>query len=348
MAKPNTAPDELSRLKAAIKTESPERLYFFHGEEVFLLHHYLGEMRKKLIDELTQDFNAHRFTQETFSVQSFSDAVEALPMMAERTFVQVDEIDLFKMNETDREKMISVLSDIPDYCTVVFTYEIVEWKPDKRLKKLWDAVSKHGTVVEFAKQSQRDLIAWIQRHFMSHQKRISSELCVYLIEITGGTMTALQGEIRKIAAYSGSDTIVRADIDAVTEPVLDAVVFQMTDLLGSGKYGEALLKLQTLLKMQEEPIAILGAVGGHFRRISTARTLMDCGKNTDDLMRLTGLKDYPARKTMGAAKSFSAKFCRKAAELIMETDYKMKTSYDDQERLLELLILELAQEARNG
>ena len=348
MAKPNNAPDELSRLKQAIKAENPERLYFFHGEEVFLLHHYLNELRKKLIDELTQDFNAHRFTQETFSVQAFSDAVEALPMMAERTFVQVDEIDLFKMNETDREKMISVLSDVPDYCTVVFTYEIVEWKPDKRLKKLWEAVSKHGTVVEFAKQSQRDLIAWIQRHFASYKKRISSELCVYLIDITGGTMTALQGEITKIAAYSGAENIVKADIDAVTEPVLDAVVFQMTDLLGSGKYGEALLKLQTLLKMQEEPIAILGAVGGHFRRISAARTLMDCGKNADDLMRLTGMKDYPARKAMGAAKNFNAKFCRKAAELILETDYKMKTSFDDQERLLELLILELAQEARNG
>ena len=82
MAKPNSAPDELSRLKAAIKSGSPERLYFFHGEEVFLLHHYLSELRKKTIDELTQDFNAHRFTQETFSVQAFSDAVEALPMMA--------------------------------------------------------------------------------------------------------------------------------------------------------------------------------------------------------------------------------------------------------------------------
>ena len=349
MAKPNmNGPDELSRLKAAIKAGSPERLYFFHGEEVFLLHHYLNELRKKTIDELTQDFNAHRFTQETFSVQAFSDAVEALPMMAERTFVQVDEIDIFKMNEAEREKMIEIFSDVPDYCTVVFTYEIVEFKPDKRLKKLWDAVSKHGTIVEFAKQSQRDLIAWVTRHFASFGKKISSDLCAYLIDITGGTMTALQGEIRKIAAYSGADTIVRADIDAVTEPVLDAVVFQMTDLLGTGKYGEALLKLQTLLKMQEEPIAILGAVGGHFRRISAARTLMDCGKNAEDLMKLTGLKDYPARKTMSAAKSFSAKFCRKAAGLIMETDYKMKTSFDDQERLLELLILELAQEARNG
>ena len=75
MAKPNNAPDELSRLKAAIKAESPERLYFFHGEEVFLLHYYLNELRKRTIDELTQDFNSHRFTQETFSVQAFSDAV---------------------------------------------------------------------------------------------------------------------------------------------------------------------------------------------------------------------------------------------------------------------------------
>lgn len=348
MAKPNNAPDELSRLKAAIKAGCPERLYFFHGEEVFLLRHYLNELRKKTIDELTEDFNSHRFTQETFSVQAFSDAVEALPMMAEHTFVQVDEIDIFKLNEAEREKMIEIFSDVPDYCTVVFTYEIVEWKPDKRLKKLWEAVSKNGTIVEFAKQSQRDLVAWIGRHFMSHGKRISSELCVYLIDITGGTMTALQGEIKKIAAYSGSDTIVKADIDAVTEPVLDAVVFQMTDLLGMGKYGDALLKLQTLFKMQQEPIVILGAVGGHFRRISTARTLMDCGKNADDLMHLTGLKDYPARKTMAAAKAFSAKFCRKAAELILETDYKMKTSFDDQERLLELLVLELAQEAKNG
>ena len=348
MAKPNNAPDELSRLKAAIKARQLERLYFFHGEEVFLLHHYLEEMRKKTIEELTWDFNYHRFTQETFSVQDFSDAVEALPMMAENTFVQVDEIDIFKLNESEREKMISVLSDIPDYCTVVFTYEIVEWKPDKRLKKLWEAVSKHGTIVEFAKQSQRDLIAWVTRHFAGYQKRISSELCAYLIDITGGTMTALQGEIKKIAAYSGADTIVKSDIDAVTEPVLDAVVFQMTDLLGLGKYGEAMLKLHTLFKMQQEPIVILGAVGGHFRRISAARTLMDCGKNAEDLMRLTGLKDYPARKAMGAAKHFSGKFCRRAAELILETDYKMKTSFDEQERLLELLILQLAQEARNG
>lgn len=348
MAKKEISSTALSDLKQALKQKELGRLYFFYGEESFLMNHYLTQVKKLLLDPLTESFNFHRLTSETFDMQSFGDAVENLPMMAESTFVQVDDVDIFKLNEGDRNKMVEILSDIPDYCTVVFTYLTVAWKPDKRLKKLWEAADRHGCMVEFAKQNQRDLIAWVTRHFASKKKRISAELCAYLIDITGGTMTALGGEIDKICAYSGAEDICKADIDAVTEPVLDAVVFQMTDLLGEGRYAQALLKLQQLLKMQQEPLAILGAVGGQFRKISAARTLMDNGKNAGHLQRLYGIPDYPARKIMEAARRFRPEFCRKAAELILETDYQMKTSFDDSERLLELLILRLAQEAGNG
>ncbi len=348
MAKKEISSTALSDLKQALKQKELGRLYFFYGEESFLMNHYLTQVKKLLLDPLTESFNFHRLTSETFDMQSFGDAVENLPMMAESTFVQVDDVDIFKLNEGDRNKMVEILSDIPDYCTVVFTYLTVAWKPDKRLKKLWEAADRHGSMVEFAKQNQRDLIAWVTRHFASQKKRISADLCAYLIDITGGTMTALGGEIDKICAYSGAEDICKADIDAVTEPVLDAVVFQMTDLLGEGRYAQALLKLQQLLKMQQEPLAILGAVGGQFRKISAARTLMDNGKNAGHLQRLYGIPDYPARKIMEAARRFRPEFCRKAAELILETDYQMKTSFDDSERLLELLILRLAQEAGNG
>ena len=49
---------------------------------------------------------------------------------------------------------------------------------------------------------------------------------------------------------------------------------------------------------------------------------------------------------MEAARRFRPEFCDKAAELVMETDYNMKTSFDEPERLLELLVLQLAQDAR--
>lgn len=348
MARNTEKSDDLQMLKAAIRSGAPDQLYVFHGEEVFLLNHYLEQLKKALLDDLTESFNFHKLNNETFDIQSFADSVEAMPMMAEYTLVQVDEVDIFKLPEAERTKVAEILSDIPNYCTVVFTYETVLWKPDKRFKKLWDAVQANATVVEFAKQGQRELIAWVSRHFLARGKRISNDLCAYLIDITGGTMTALAGEISKIASYSGADEIKKSDIDAVTEPVLDAVVFQMTDLISDGKYGQALQKLQQLLKMQQEPLVILGTIGGHLRKISAARTLLDNGRSTADLMKVYSMKEYPARKIMDSARRFRPEFCRKAAQLLVETDYRMKTSFDEPERLLELLILQLAEEARRG
>ena len=347
MAKKAEEPNMLQQLKDEIKRGEPGRLYFFYGEEVFLLHHYLKQLRKIVIDPLTESFNFHKLTAENFDLRTLADCVENLPMMAERTMAVVDEIDVFKMNEGDRERVIEILSDIPEYCTVVFTYETTAFKPDKRIEKLWETVSKYGVLVEFQKQSQRDLVSWISRHFAAANKRITPDLCVYLMDITGGTMTALSGEISKICAYSGADEIKKADIDAVVEPVLDAVVFQMTDLMSAGEYGAALLKLRQLLKMQEEPIGILAIIGSHFRKLSVAKTLLDNGKTAVDLMKLTGMSDYPARKTISAAGRFSSKFYKHAAELVLKCDMQLKTSFDDADRLLEVLILELAQEARN-
>ena len=348
MAKKQLSGGELQELKAHIKSKDPGRLYFFHGEETFLMNHYLIQLRKILLDPLTEAFNYHRWTSENFDIQGFEDSVENLPMMSDYSMVQVDDVDPFKLSEDGREAMARILSDIPQHCTVVFTYLTVPWKPDKRLKKLNEAITENGLAVEFAKQDQKDLIAWITRHFAAQGKRISPKLCAYLIDITDGTMTSISGEIAKICSYSGADEICKEDIDAVTEPVMDAVVFQMTDLLGEGRYDQALLKLHQLLKMQQEPLAILGAVGGQFRRISCARILLDNGKTSSELQRLCGIPDYPARKTMDAARRFRPEFCAKAANLVARADYAMKTSFDEQERLLELLLLELAQEARRG
>ncbi len=335
-------------LKASIREKNIGSFYVFYGEEMFLLRHYLGQVKKILIDELTESFNYHRFNHETFDVQAFADAVENLPMMAQRTMVQVDDVDLFKLSEDERNKMAQLLSDIADYCTVIFTYETVAWKLDKRYKKLSDVICDHAKIVEFAKQNQRDLIAWITRHFAVSKKTISTDLCAYLIDITDGTMTSLSGEISKICAYSGGDVIKKSDIDAVTEPVLDAVVFQISDLLAQGKYPQALQKLEQLIKMQQEPLAILGAIGTHFRRIGTAKTLLDNGKGSAELQKLLDIRDYAARKTMDSARHFTPQFCHNAVNLILQTDYRIKTSFDDANRLLEMLLLQLAQEARNG
>ena len=65
MAKKPSAGDALQELKSALKAKELGRLYFFHGEETFLLHHYLGQIKKLLLDPLTESFNYHRRTTRT-------------------------------------------------------------------------------------------------------------------------------------------------------------------------------------------------------------------------------------------------------------------------------------------
>ncbi len=338
----------LQLLRKDLREKNTKRLYFFYVEEAYLRQYYFEQLKKQKIDKATEAFNFRKLNGDTFSLQALSDGVEAVPMMAESTLVQVDDIDIFKLGEEDRNRLAELFSDIPDYCTLVFTYETVEWKVDGRFKKLADAVTKCGTQVEFPKQTERDLISWIGRHFAAAGKRISPNLCTYLIDITDGTMTSLGSEIQKICAFSGAEEIVRQDIDAVVEPVPDAVVFQIAELIADRQPGKALQKLTQVLKMQQEPIAVLGTISAHFRKLGVARTLTDTGKGQGELQKLYRMGDYAARKTMQAASRFSPRFYAATAELLVETDRKMKTSADDPKRLLEVLLLEISREAQNG
>ena len=118
--------------------------------------------------------------------------------------------------------------------------------------------------------------------------------------------------------------------------------------IAAGRYETALQTLRTLLQKQEEPVKILGGMGSQFRRLLAAKRLLDGGKRQQDLMKLCGINGYPAQKAMETAKRLSERFCARAVELCLEADEKLKTSYDTPERVLELLVLELAGESRNG
>lgn len=333
----------LEQLKNDIKQKTPGPFYIFHGPEDYLRRYYFAQLRKLLLDELTEDFNYHHFHRENFTVEALVNGIETLPMMAERSLICLDDIDLFSLPESD--SLIALLQDLPPHCCLVCVYE--EFKPDKRKKKLWEAIDRAATVVEFAYQKESDLRAWIGRHFKARGKDISTPLCNYLLEQCGQSMTQLHGEIEKICAYSGAPSIVREDIDAVVEPTLEAVVFQITDALGQQDYDTALKKLRTLLKMQTEPIPIVAAIGAQMRRMYSAKIFQGTGKGAEALASLCGISSYAAGKITTQSRRFTEAFCRKAVLLCCETDYKIKTSYDTGERLVEGLILRLAQEARN-
>ena len=188
--KPDDAAAEAERrFKADLKAGTLGSFYIICGEEAFLRSHYVELATKKLTDGPAGEFNFHRFSADDCTPQALADAIDAMPMMAERTLVRVDDVDLFKQPEGAREQYAAILSDIPDYCCVLFVYDTVEFKINSTMKKLAAAVKEHAQIVSFGKQSERDLCSWITRHFRAHGKSVTDELCQYLIFRTDGLMT---------------------------------------------------------------------------------------------------------------------------------------------------------------
>ena len=330
-----------TQLKNDLKDKKLGRCYVLFGEEDYLRLYYFKQMKKQLLDKLTEDFNYHRLTAENFSLQLLADSLEALPVMGERTLVHLDDVPLLEIKAEDEiESITKMLSDIPEHCCLIVTYSNI--KPDKR-KKIWKVLEKNGCIAEFRYQKETELRPWIVRHFRAHGKNISTALCNELLSLCGCSMSRLLGEIEKICAYSGTDTIVRSDLTEVVEPTLEAAVFEIFNYMADRKFDKALETLQVLLKQQEEPIAILAAIGTQLRRLRAAKYF----QRNDEFSAVTGVSGFMVGKTMTQARRFTEEFCDKAVILCRDTDYQMKTSYDSRENLLEMLILKLAEVARH-
>ena len=335
----NTAMRELKR---ALKEGRPKRLYLFHGEEAFLREYYLGKLKDAVLPAGLEDFNLHTAQGKECSVDWIEQAVDCLPMMSERTLVVVTDFDLFTQADKARERLLAILTDLPDYCCLVFVYDLLAYKADGR-SKLAALLKEQGAVVNFQRQEQGDLTDWICRQFKKAGKTIDTEDARYLIFLCGDLMHDLASEIGKIAAYAGHTRVTRSDIDAVAIPQMDAVVFQMTDAMARKDFDKAASVLADLLHSREAPVMILSVMGKYFRQLYTARLYLNAGKSRGDFVELWGMKSgYQADKLLDAARRFSLPWCRYAVRRCAETDIALKSSYGQEGEVLTALLMELA------
>ena len=318
--------EAFEKLKRDLKAGTAGSGYLFYGEESYLREYYLGVLRKTLVPAEFEEFNYHRMEGKDLSIQTLADAVEVMPMLAERTLVEVTDLDLFKLNEDQREKLIALLNDIPPYCCLVFVYDTIEYKPNRTMKKLMKAVTDHLETVEFRPASGSELTAWIARRFRALGKDIDRQTAEYLIFLCGDLMTGLVPEIEKIGAYVKGNAITQKDIDAVADPVLSAQVFKLSDAVLQGQYDKAASILGDLLRMQTEPILILASLGSQLRRLYTARLAIDGGKDKYWLMNLWEMKnDYQAKLLLNAVRKTTAAWCADAVRQCQVLDRRMKS-----------------------
>ena len=215
MAVKKTQNDGYAQLRADMAAGTLAPAYLFHGEESYLREFCLSEIRRQLVPEGFEAFNFHRLEGKGLTAQALTEAVEAMPMMAERTMVQVVDWDVYKLPEEQRRGLIALLEDLPPYCCLVLVYDLLEYKPNRTYKKLYGALTAHVREVKFQPLNQDQLMTWVARRLKAAGHTIDVPTAEHLLFTCGALMNQLIPEIAKIAAYAQGERITRADIDAV-------------------------------------------------------------------------------------------------------------------------------------
>ena len=333
------------QLKKDIAAGTLGTVYIFYGEETYLREYYLDQAVKKLVPAGLEEFNYHKLEGRGLTVQSLAELVEAMPMLSERTVIQVVDFDIFKLGDEQRRALVAMLEDFPDYCCLIFVYDLIEYKPNRTMKALCRALEEHAAAVKFETQGRSDLLNWVRRRFQAAGKTIDTQSAEHLLFTCGSLMNGLIPEIGKIAAYAKGSAVTKADIDAVAAPVLEAQVFDMTNALSKGDYNRAAELLGTLLKLQEEPVMLLAVMGRELRKLYTARLAIDYGRDKFWLMERWNMRsDYPARLLLESARRVSTEWAARAVKRCGELDRRMKGAAGaDAQGELKQFLMELAQ-----
>ena len=326
-----------------MKERGPERLYFLCGPEDYLRECYAEELRK-LCGVTEEDFSFRRVNGPAVDLNELSAAVDALPFFSERSFVEVRDFDAAKCRDADCERLKKLIADIPDYCTLVFSFSASN-DPDGRSAAV-KALKKAAHVVEFTEQEQSALTKWMQKRFAGFGKTISPADAQYLSFLCGTRMNGLIPEIEKIASYAAGAQITRSDIDAAANRIPEADVFAMTEMLSKRQYDGAAHLLGDLLSDKNNaPIMLTALIGQQFRRLYAVKTAQNAGRSRSDVTELVGVRsEYVVDKLMQIVKPYSERQLAGIVMLCAEYDCKMKSTSVDEQLLIRELFARIAAE----
>ena len=335
-----------AQLKTALK-EGLASVYVLHGEESYLVEQYARLIAKQAVGDPDDAFNMHRFDGQALTAEQLEEAVEALPLMAERTCVTVRDMDL----AAHADRLTDILRQMPDTCVLVFWQMTVQ--PDK--KKGWAVVftevEKRGCVVNFARKTAGDVVKLLVSGAKRRGCVLAAEDARLMVEQAGNDLNLLLGELDKLVALADGGVITREMIERIGTKNLEARVFDLSKAILQGRAKQAYELLHQLFVQREEPVSVLAVLSNAYADVYRAKVASIGGATAEslaaDIKSYKG-KEFRLRNAARDAGRMSMAMLRESLEILAQADNDMKFSSKDSRTLLEQTVSRLIARTQLG
>jgi len=317
-------------------------LYFLFGNDEFAITRKLKEFEADFTDPTSADMNTARLEARSVSEDDLNNAVNAMPFLAKRRLVLLQNPSAKYNNPNLRKKFFGFLEKAPDTARLVM-FESVEPKEAERhwLVKWAEKNNKLIQARAFMLPRLKDMPGWMINETKNQGGKMDPRAAEMLKDMVGVDTRQAGMEIAKLLAYvNWARSVTAQDVEAVCIVTSQQSVFDFVDALANGNGKSAQHLLHRLLESEDE-FALWGMVVRQFRLLIQAREILDARGNQNDVARALGVHPFVAEKTTQQAARFSIESLEYIYRKLLAIDEGVKTSQITLDLAMDTLVIEL-------
>ena len=328
--------------EAALKAGAP--VFYFYAADEFLAR----TAAAKTVAALTgEDTEVTRLDGPAPSVEELIMAAGTISFFGTRRLVELPALQPTAYSDKDMTQVIDAIQSAENAVFVmysVFSEERGKLKLPKLAKKLIEACEKLGYAAEVAKPGPQQLRSMLRQRAEQQQTVLSESAAATLLERCGEDLFQLENEVDKLAAASGYTEITPAMVAQFATQNLEANVFDMVRDVTSRNATRACQKLDTLLRLQNEPIAITAALIGSYVDMARVKAGQADKKQYGQVHKDFGYRgsDYRLKKSAETASRYTLGQLNQCLDILLELDKDLKGSPVDKAVLMQTALCQLS------
>ena len=323
-------------LDTAFRKRQFKPLYFFYGEEPFLIDELQDALVSHALADNERDFNYNLFYGADSDAAAVLGICSAYPMMAERRVVVVRNFEQLK----DNRRFASYAKN-PNPSAVVLL--ICRGKP-RLVADPYRALKRLAAWGEFRTLYEREVPRFIRGRVEDSGHRIKPRAAQLLAEYVGASLRVVVNEIDKLITYvGGARALTSEDVIRASGQTRESNVFELQRALGEGRQADAQRIAAHILggasNKQGEALRIISMLTGYFTKLWRLQGVAGLGLAPNELAQRAGVSSFFIREYQASLRRFPRRRLEGAFSALLAADFEMKGAARREARLVMTLLI---------
>jgi DNA polymerase-3 subunit delta len=322
-------------------------IIFLYGEDTYRSNQKLTQIKTKFLKEVdSAGLNLTTLDGAKLKFEEFNQQVKASPFLARKRMVIIKNLISENKSKEIQKEVVNLLNqesqDKGEDNILVF-WEDKDHSKSKSKNALWGRLIKEKLAEEFKPLTPTQLNNWVEKEIKAQSGKIDKQAVAFLAATVGNDLWQMANEITKLLNYCQDKPITIADIENLVKAKFDDNIFNLVDALGNNNKKLALKLMSDQFNLEADEIYLLSMLIRQFRILLEIKDLLNQHPRiTKDLIaKELQIHPFVAQKALWQVKNFTFEKLKQIYQLLLDLDFKLKTSQAKPRVLFDLFIAQI-------